>query len=351
MLMSMGLGVPGVSVRLARLILVVVQNHGGDASAVAAAAGLELALLGEADARIPLTVEDALWREASRATGIESIGLAAAELVQPGMFDVLDYAVRSSANVEQALLRLIRLNRLEHDTATFAVEPGEGRVRIVHAFRGEASPGRTLGEFTLAGILFAARQCTEIDIRPLEVHLRGPAPSDLSRHERAFGCPVLFERSASALVVEPQVLALPFKRADSALCAILERHAESLLAALPPVEASLGDRVRTLVMGQLRGGDPSIAAISAMLHMSERSLQRKLAAEGGSFDAIVDALRAELARRYLEDRRIAIAEVAFLLGYSEPSAFHRAFKRWTGKTPGEHRKVASSGDGHGFVPH
>jgi AraC-like DNA-binding protein len=347
MLVGMAHGVPSVSVRLARLVLATAQLHGADGAAVAAAAGFELDLLEEPDARIPLAVEDALWREASAATGIEAIGLAAAELVQPGMFDVLDYAVRSSANVEEALLRFIRLNRLEHDTATFAIEPGEGRVLLVHALRGEAPPSRQLSEFTLAGLLYAARQCTEVDIRPLEVHFRGPPSAAAARYERAFGSPVRFEREAAALVVEPGVLTLPFKRADSALCAILERHAAALLAALPPLEASLADRVRTLVAGELRGGDPSIGAIAADLHMSDRSLQRKLAAEGASFDAIVDTLRAELATRYLADRRIAIAEVAFLLGYSEPSAFHRAFKRWTGKTPGEHRKAS---DAHGSSP-
>lgn len=329
----------GVSVRLARVILATTRLHGGDAEDVAASAGLDLALLGQPDARIATRLEEALWREASRATGIDAIGLAAAALVQPGMFDVLDYAVRSSANVEQALARFIRLNRLEHDAATFIVErPGGGRARLVHRLVGGGAPGRHLSEFTLAGLLIAARQCTELPIAPREVELRSPRPADLAPYAEVFGAAVRFEQPEAALVVDEAVLALPFKRADSALCAILERHAEALLAALPPVESTLSDRVRALVTGQLRGGDPSIGAVAVQLHMSERSLQRKLAGEGASFDEIVDGLRADLARRYLDDRRLAIGEVAFLLGYSEPSAFHRAFKRWTGRTPGEHRK-------------
>lgn len=331
--------VVGVSVRLARLILATTRVNGADAMQVAAAAGLDVAALDSADARVTSDVEEALWREASRATGVDAIGLAAAALVQPGMFDVLDYAVRSSVNVEAALARLIRLNRLEHDAATFAVERfGAGRVRLAHRFVGGGTPGRHLTEFTLAGLLVAARQCTEQAIAPLEVHLRGARPTELAPYTKVFGETVRFEQPEGALILDEKVLALPFKRADSGLCAILERHAEALLAALPPPVTSLEDRVRALVTAQLRGGDPSITAIAAQLHMSERSLQRKLAAEQSSFDAIVDDLRAELARRYLEDRRLAIGEVAFLLGYSEPSAFHRAFKRWTGRTPGEHRR-------------
>jgi AraC-like DNA-binding protein len=344
MIERMGLG---VSVRLARLILATTRVHGADAAAVAAAAGLDLAVLDGADARLPLKVEEALWREASRATGIDAIGLAAAELVQPGMFDVLDYAVRSSTDVEDALARLIRLNRLEHDAATFVVtRRGDGTVRLAHTFHGSGAPGRHLTEFTLAGLLVAARQCTEQPVVAREVHLRSARPADLAPYARVFGETVRFEQEEGALIVEEAVLALPFKRADSALCAILERHAEALLGALPPLESSLSDRVRTLITAQLRGGDPSVGAIADGLHMSDRTLQRKLAAEGASFDEIVDGLRAELARRYLEDPRLAIGEVAFLLGYSEASAFHRAFKRWTGRTPGDHRRDAGlQGDG------
>ncbi|MBK6533536.1 MAG: helix-turn-helix transcriptional regulator [Deltaproteobacteria bacterium] len=85
----------------------------------------------------------------------------------------------------------------------------------------------------------------------------------------------------------------------------------------------------------------TLKRVAAQLRMSERSLQRRLADEGESFDAIVDALRRDLALRYLADPKIAVAEVAYLLGYSEPSPFHRAFKRWTGRTPAEARRGAS----------
>ncbi|HSO36210.1 MAG TPA: AraC family transcriptional regulator ligand-binding domain-containing protein, partial [Labilithrix sp.] len=300
-----------VSVRLAGVILATARVHGADAGAVAAGAGLDVALLAEPDARITLALEEALWREAARATGIEHIGLAAAELVTPGTFDVLDYAVRSSANAGEALDRLIRLNRLEHDAATFSVEPRRsGRVRVVHAFRADTgAPGRQLTEFTLAALLVASRQCTGESIVPLEVHFRSARPVDTEPYARVFGAPVHFDQPDSALVVEASVLSLPFRRADSALCAILERHAEALLAALPRLDASVAERVRRLVTDELRGGTPSIRVIAARLAMSERSLQRKLAAEDAAFDTIVDELRAELALRYLGDPRLSVSGV------------------------------------------
>jgi AraC-like DNA-binding protein len=126
------------------------------------------------------------------------------------------------------------------------------------------------------------------------------------------------------------------------LSRVVIRHAEALLAALPvPAPDSSAHRVRRILADALADGEgqATLAAVADKLHMSERSLQRRLADEGLKFDALLDELRRELAVRYLQDRKVAIAEVAYLLGYSEPSAFHRAFKRWTGKTPSELRQV------------
>ena len=121
----------------------------------------------------------------------------------------------------------------------------------------------------------------------------------------------------------------------------MERHAEALLAKLPSLTDSVVDRVQRVLSGVLGEGDASLGAVARKLRMSERTLQRKLAEESASYDALLDAMRHELAVRYLADRKIAIAEVAYLLGYSEPSPFHRAFKRWTGVTPSEARKRAA----------
>ncbi|MFO0658260.1 MAG: helix-turn-helix transcriptional regulator [Polyangiaceae bacterium] len=123
------------------------------------------------------------------------------------------------------------------------------------------------------------------------------------------------------------------------LSRVIERHAEALLLSLPELSSGVADRVRQALANGLSDGGVTLAEVAKRLKMSERSLQRKLASEGVSFDALLDEIRRDLALRYLSDRNIAIAEVAFLLGYSEPSPFHRAFKRWTGTTPSEARRA------------
>jgi AraC-like DNA-binding protein len=137
------------------------------------------------------------------------------------------------------------------------------------------------------------------------------------------------------------MLERPVVKADPALSHLIERHAEALLAALPPPTQTAADRVRRILSSALRDGDATLAGAARKLKMSERSLQRRLADEGVTFDALLDEIRRDLALRYLADAKIAVAEVAYLLGYSEPSPFHRAFKRWTGRTPSEMRRSAA----------
>ncbi len=144
----------------------------------------------------------------------------------------------------------------------------------------------------------------------------------------------------NAVTISSEHVDAPVPSADPALSRVIERHAEELLAKLPQRTERTTDRVQHLLSRALGEGEVTLAAMARRLRMSERSLQRKLADEDASFDALLDAMRRDLALRYLADPKIGIAEVAYLLGYSEPCPFHRAFKRWTGSTPSEARHAA-----------
>jgi AraC-like DNA-binding protein len=162
-------------------------------------------------------------------------------------------------------------------------------------------------------------------------------PVDLREHGRVFGCPVRFNRPVNGVALRRALLDTPLVRADPGLCSVLDRHVRALIERIPRAEA-LSDRVRGLVASELSTGRASAAAVARKLHMSRRTLQRHLEAGGMTFRALCDGLRRDLAIRYLREREIAVAEVAFLLGFSEASAFHRAFKRWVGTTPTLYRR-------------
>lgn len=289
------------------------------------------------DARIPIEQETALWDEAARLAGDADFGLHTAERLRPGMFDVLDYVVRTAPTPREALERLARYNRLEHDAAVFALIDRGNVTRVEHRL-GAVAQSRHAAELTIASLVVIGGQIAGASLPPLAVELRHAAPASTAEHVRVFGVLPRFGAEVNAIEWEARLLARPNPAADPVLGQLVMRHAEALLAARPAPATTYVERVRQLVVAQLGSGTATLPAIAKRLGMSERSLQRRLSAEQSTFDAVIDDVRRELALRYLADASIAVSEVAYLLGYSEPSPFHRAFRRWTGTTPGELRQ-------------
>lgn len=343
-----------LSARIGALIVTSGTASGAPAGAIEAETGFVAATADDPDARIPLSLETRLWATAERLSGDADLGLNTALRVQPGMFDVLDYAVRTAPTLRVALERLARYNRLEHDAAEFhvhSVDPGPTeRTRVLHAFRGGV-PGQTLGqhrhsiEFTLASLVVIGRQLSG---RPLAAravsfaHAAPPRPETQAAHLALFGCRPAFGAAGNVIEFDAAELRQPLPAADPRLWRVIERHAEALLAARPAAPTSLAARIARELTGALGEGAPSLEGMARRLRMSARSLQRHLQAEGLRYDTLLEGLRRDLALSYLADPKVAIAEVAYLVGYSEPSAFHRAFKRWTGTTPGELRAAQSA---------
>lgn len=328
-----------VSSRVARIILAAAEALGADPEALRREVGLDGADLDAADGWIGLEQENALWDAAARATGTEAFGVRAAVLMERGAFGVLEYALRASPDLRSAVARLVRYNRLTHEVATFSLVEQGDEARLVHGFRGEpAGPSRQAAEFTLACAVLMTAALLGRDWRPRAVRFTHAPPADPTWHEAVLGV-VRFDADANEMVFDRADLDAPLVEADPALASVLDRHAEMLLASLPPA-GDLLQRVRAAIAETLRDGEPTLDRVADRLGASPRTLQRHLADHDTSFQELVEGLRRGLAERYLADRSVAIAEVAFLLGYSEPSAFHRAFKRWTGRTPGAWRREA-----------
>jgi len=341
-----------LSARIGAMIVHSAAASGVDPKALEAATGFRTDLAADPDARIPLALETALWAEAERLSGDPDFGLHTALRIQPGAFDVLDYAVRTAPTLRVALDRLARYNRLEHDAAVFSLSAemapgGVALTRVAHTFRGGV-PGQTLGQhrhsitFTLASLIVIGQQMSGAPLIPREVTFQNAAAGDLAAQARVFGVAPRYGARDNAVAFIAADLERPVPAADPRLWRIIERHAEALLATRPEPTQGLSARVLATLMATLSEGPPTLAATATRLRLSERSLQRHLRDEGTTFDALLERLRRDLAQSYLADPRLSIAEVAYLLGYSEPSAFHRAFRRWTGVTPGELRASPSA---------
>lgn len=331
---------PQVSARIGALIVQVAGARGVDAQRLMAEAGFEAGWLGDAEARMPLAVEERLWNRAAELTGDPLFGLHAAAAIRPGAFDVLDYAMRTAPDLRTALQRLARYNRLVHDLATFEVIPDGAAVRIEHRFDGiGARPCRQAAEFTLASLVVVASQISVQPVQALAVEFAHPAAGEAAVYREVFGAMPRFDAPVSCLTLAADLLDRAVPAADPALSRIVTAHAEQLLAAHAPVHEGIAAQVRRQLAEGMANGPMTLKQIAHRLHLSERSLQRRLDDEGTRFADLVDEVRRELALRYIADERLALGEVAYLLGFAEPSPFHRAFKRWTGTTPAAARRA------------
>ena len=323
-----------VSARVGAMIVAAVAGRGVDPGSLCEAAGFDPASAADPSARIPLATEQLLWETAAEHTGDPSFGLHTAESLHAGVFDVLDYAIRTAPTLTKAFERLVRYSRLEHEPAVFELVSSGAATRIEHSFGARpVLPCRQEAEFTLASIIVIGREIVAGGIQPVAVEFMHGLPLDTSEHIRIFGVLPRFAARVNALELEAATMCRPILTADPALSQIIERQAEAALGSLGPAPETTTERVRRILGKTLPEGHCSIRTVAPRLGLSQRTLQRRLESEGATFNAVLDGVRRDLGLRYLKEGTLTLAEIAYLLGYSEPSPFHRAFKRWTGATP------------------
>jgi AraC-like DNA-binding protein len=326
---------PSVSMHLVGRLVAAAAARGANPAELVAAIGLTPDDLADRDGTAPHTTLLAVWREAAARTGDEAFGLHAAELIRQSPDNVLAYAFQHSSSLRDAIGRASRYIAVAHRaTALHLVEDGDAaRVRL--ALHPELQSTRHGPEFALALFCIAGRQYVR-SFAVREVSLRHGPPGDDAEYRRIFGSPACFGRQHDEVVFDRALLGTPMRDADPLLCAFLERRLDDLLR--EGTATAFVERVRRAVARELRGGNPNVDSIARGLHMSARSLQRRLHDSETSFSRVVEDTRRELATAYLAEPKLSVAEVAFLLGFSEVSNFHRAFKRWTGRTPAEARR-------------
>ena len=309
------------------------RGRGHDAEALCRDAGLTPAALAEPEARVGYDVAAAVGERALALTRDENFGLHLAEDVRDTrQFDAGLLLLMASPTVRVALERMVRHQRLwgDGDRATLVRVPGGLRVR--YALRGASGTyARHADECAMAEIAVGIRVLTGQDLRPCAVRFRHPPPRALEEHWRLFGCPLAFGQAHTELELDDAACDTPMQHANAAFFAVFEEQVVRALARLPAI-AGASESVRAAVRAALASGGCTLAGTARGLGVSTRTMQRRLEAEGTSFAAVVDALRHELACAYL-DRRVPIPEIAVLLGYADGTAFHHAFRRWTGSTP------------------
>ncbi len=321
----------------ALLVRPLVAAMGGNLDAEAAllrAAGLTKEMAADADARITPAQFCVAWAEAARLAETPHLALRIAEATPPGAFGIVEYVCRSAPTLGAALTQWVRyLNLLDDAVEVGLVEEGE-RTCLRVLVESEA-PAPASHELCFALIVQHARRLISPVFRPIAVDFEHRARGDVAPYEAFFDAKVTFGTRATQLVVATGTMDAKLQTSDPALLGILTRAAGELQGKTrgdPPLVA----QVKRVLWEALREDDADVGKVAKRLGLSARSLQRRLKDEGASFQGVREAARSELAQRYLDDG-LSIAEISFLLGFSQPSAFFRAFKRWTGLTPVESR--------------
>jgi AraC-like DNA-binding protein len=306
-----------------------VAAFGCDASPIRRLPGLWGRDLDDPDARIPDAAAIEAWRLAERITGDAVLGLHMAQAIPAGALDLLEYAFRSSPTFGSGLMQLARYSHVVGERTEARLSIDGDTVAINWSRLGE----RQRIEFAIGFLIRIAREATGTSFAPMEVHLAHNPPESLFEHRAFYRAPVLFNEPVNQILFSRSDLTRPFRTADPALLGVVCRRLEKMRTQIPAQDNSMAALVRRVLFENLAHGEPTARATARELNVSERTLHRRLRAEHASFRHVLDTLRCELASSLLREPSVGIPEVAFLLGYSEPAAFYRSFRRWTGQTP------------------
>jgi AraC-like DNA-binding protein len=263
-------------------------------------------------------------------------------------FGVIGFSCMTSPTVGAAFLHLARYYGVLSTAGRWTKEEGGANVSLYFELDAEPSVARDCAvEVALAETVHFARLIASRPVAVLEARFPHPAPAEVSaEYERFFRCPLRWAAGPATLVLDRSTFETSLLRADPHLLAYFVRQADAL-AAQHAGDEPMSVEVRRLLVQALPSGPPALPDVARRLAVSDRSLRRRLAEEGTSFQTLLEETRSELAQRYLRDPKLTVSEIAFLCGFSELSPFQRAFRRWTGLTPRAFRARAGGAAARG----
>jgi AraC-like DNA-binding protein len=317
-----------------------------------AAAGLSPAVLADEATLVSTRKCVEFLEQAARLSGDDALGLKLGKSYDPRASGLSAYVSISAETLREGFLNAIRYGALSDTSADYTLED-RGNVATVRIDSRSAyfRSHRQGSEFKMAFVVASCRNWASERFRLLEVRFAHPRTSSIDAFTKYFRCPVLFQNEATELLFDPAMLSLPMRSADPHLLALLKRLGDELMAARSSSKTPLRSRVERLILNTLPEGVPEAARVSRALGLSERTLARQLSAEGTSYQQVVNDLRRDTAKSYLSDPGFSIGQVAYLLGYSEQSAFTTAFRRWTGESPRTYRSAIKSAPSAGNSTH
>lgn len=285
-----------------------------------------------------------------RSTDDWTIGLRAGDSLESGDFDIVELTARCCPSVQDGILCGARyVHLISESTEVALVHEASSALWSFRTSNGTVSHPAANDFVVAAGVNLLRRYARMVE-PPLEVHFMHPQPADLEPYAQAFRTTVRFGMPHNAIALSAAQLALPLLREDPTIRTVFEAYAREQLDCLA---TGVRRRIVDVAAEELRAGKLTMDSVSRRLGLSAATLRRRLEDEGTTFREIVDEVRRGLAEQHLLDRRFGIGEIAFLLGFSNVSAFNKAFRRWNASSPSEYRAKLlerSRSDSRGKMP-
>ncbi len=308
-------------------------------AAIVAEAGLPATLLQQVQPTVSTAQFFALWRAIQKLSGDPLIGLRLVSEASTAQLDPVAIAALHSADFGQALERMARYKRLCCPEEIRVETRGrEARIcfRWLHA---QGAVPHEISDGAFAAVLMLGRHGSGQDLRPLRVELSRTATEARALRpafEKYFGCGIRTGAAEAAIVFPSEALGTPFVTRNDDLLAVMVPGLDARLASVGATGTVA--QARALLMKAMRGESPSIVSLAAQLHVSSRTLQRRLGEAGTSYQMLLDEVRLDTARQLLAETHMTPGEIAFFLGFEEVNSFQRAFRRWEGVTPVQWRR-------------
>lgn len=315
------------------------RTNGGDPDAIFGNVGIRPGDLEDPVSEMNLSQYCQMFELAAHRTGNDNIGLQFGQHFQPKQLGMIGYAAISSPTLSAALKNMEILFPAHQGQTSFGLLQDDGILWLCYRiFDPRIANRRQDAELSLGMFCNVFKAALGPDWRPLEVRFEHARPDGWSEHERLFDAPVQFGRRTNAIAFRRADLDARMPTRDPYLFSVVRAFLQSRLQHEqdPTDFASV---VRNEIKLQLGNAEPSIDQIAGVLGLTGQDFQRRLRRKGLSFNEILRAARHELALHYLEDMEMPLTEIAYNLGYSELSAFSRAFRSWTGMSPQRYRRA------------
>ena len=290
------------------------------------------------DIRLSTKLADCLIEHAVLETECENFGLIAGQSLVPGNWNITGYIMMACQTLGQALEKFCKYEKIVSDANKTEIFKEKDSIAI--SLRTIAETEITIKQHTeniLSGLIRLMKIFTGREISLKEVHVRHSPSKELSDYENIFQAPIYFNQPMNLLIMDKSCFNFPLLQPNRNLLFKFEQYAKELLKKYDHSHL-FTNKVRELLKIKLAEGLTDIEIVAKELAMGVRNLQLKLKTENTSYQMLLDETRKDLAIGHLENRELSIAEVAYSLGFSDPSVFHRAFKKWTGDTPGNYRR-------------